>query len=161
MNVGASLLQICVIKNGSVIYTKEHSFGLNSLVNDISAIHMIDRETAERQLLDGTLAGNWVEDTLPIFAANLQQNINRALQVYMSTLHAERPTKILLSGGVATIPPLVDMLKQDLGIELNCFNPFEGMSINPKLDSEKLEKVAPQLAIAAGLASRSFTPWHM
>lgn len=161
VNVGASLLQICVIKNGSVIYTKEHSFGLNSLVNDISAIHMIDRETAERQLLDGTLAGNWVEDTLPIFAANLQQNINRALQVYMSTLHAERPIKILLSGGVATIPPLVDMLKQDLGIELNCFNPFEGMSINPKLDSEKLEKVAPQLAIAAGLASRSFTPWHM
>lgn len=161
VNVGASLLQICVIKNGNVIYTKEHAFGLNQLINDISAIHMVERETAERQLLDGTLSGNWVEDTLPIFAASLQQNINRALQMYMSTLHAERPSKILLSGGAATIEPLVDILKQDLGLEVNCFNPFKNMTINPKLDVERLNKIAPQLAIAAGLASRSFSPWHM
>ena len=161
INVGASLLQICVIKNGDVIYTKEHAFGLNQLINDISAIHMVERETAERQLLDGTLSGNWVEDTLPIFAANLQQNINRALQMYMSTLHAERPTKILFSGGAATIEPLVDILKQDLGLEVDCFNPFSNMSISPKLDATRLSKIAPQLAIAAGLASRSFTPWHM
>ena len=161
VNVGASLLQICVIKDGNVVYTKEHAFGLNHLINDISAIHMMEREEAERQLLDGTLAGNWIEDTLPIFAANLQQNINRALQMYMSTLHAERPTSILLSGGAATIEPLVDILNQDLGLEVNCFNPFSGMTINPKLDTDRLHKIAPQLAIAAGLASRSFTQWHM
>ena len=161
INLGASLLQLCVWQNGEVIYTKEHAFGLNQLINDISAIHMVERETAERQLLDGTLSGNWVEDTLPIFAANLQQNINRALQMYMSTLHAERPTKILFSGGAATIEPLVDILKQDLGLEVDCFNPFSNMSINPKLDATRLSKIAPQLAIAAGLASRSFTPWHM
>jgi type IV pilus assembly protein PilM len=161
VNIGASLLQICVVKNGDVIYTKEHAFGLNNLINDISAIHMVERETAERQLLDGTLTGNWIEDTLPIFAANLQQNINRALQMYMSTLHAERPNSILLSGGAATIAPLVDILNQDLGLEVSCFNPFSQMTINPKLDTTRLEKIAPQLAIAAGLASRSFTPWHM
>ena len=161
VNIGASLLQICVVKNGDVIYTKEHAFGLNNLINDISAIHMVERETAERQLLDGTLTGNWIEDTLPIFAANLQQNINRALQMYMSTLHAERPNSILLSGGAATIAPLVDILNQDLGLEVSCFNPFSKMTINPKLDAARLEKIAPQLAIAAGLASRSFTPWHM
>ena len=161
VNIGASLLQICVVKNGDVIYTKEHAFGLNNLINDISASHMVERETAERQLLDGTLTGNWIEDTLPIFAANLQQNINRALQMYMSTLHAERPNSILLSGGAATIAPLVDILNQDLGLEVSCFNPFSKMTINPKLDAARLEKIAPQLAIAAGLASRSFTPWHM
>lgn len=161
VNIGASLLQICVVKNGDVIYTKEHAFGLNNLINDISAIHMVEREAAERQLLDGTLTGNWIEDTLPIFAANLQQNINRALQMYMSTLHAERPNSILLSGGAATIAPLVDILNQDLGLEVSCFNPFSKMTINPKLDATRLEKIAPQLAIAAGLASRSFTPWHM
>jgi len=161
INVGASLLQVCVVKNGDVIYTKEHAFGLNNLVNDISAIHMIEREAAERQLLDGTLAGNWVEDTLPIFAANLQQSINRALQMYMNTLHVERPQKILLAGGAANIDPLIDILNQDLGLEVVRFNPFAGMTINPKLDAAKLQKLAPQLVIAAGLASRSFTPWHM
>lgn len=161
INVGASLLQVCVVKNGEVIYTKEHAFGLNNLINDISAIHMIEREAAERQLLDGTLSDNWVEDTLPIFAANLQQSINRALQMYMNTLHVERPQKILLTGGAATIEPLLDILNQDLGLEVVRFNPFANMTINPKLDAAKLQKLAPQLVIAAGLASRSFTPWHI
>jgi type IV pilus assembly protein PilM len=124
INVGASLLQICVIKNGDVIYTKEHAFGLNQLINDISAIHMVERETAERQLLDGTLSGNWVEDTLPIFAANLQQNIQRALQMYMSTATCRAPHQILFSGGAPTIEPLVDLLKPDLGLEVDCFHPF-------------------------------------
>lgn len=161
INVGASLLQICVVENDKVIYTKEHTFGLNQLINDVSAIHMVEREVAERQLLDGTLPGNWVEDTLPIFAANLQQSINRALQMYMSTTHADRPTEILLGGGAANIEPLVDILNQDLGLSVISFNPFKDISINPKLDGEKLNKIAPQLTIAAGLASRSFTPWHI
>ena len=161
INVGASLLQICVVKNSNVIYTKEHTFGLNQLINDVSAIHMVEREVAERQLLDGTLPGNWVEDTLPIFAANLQQSINRALQMYMSTTHADRPTEILLSGGAANIEPLVEILNQDLGLSVISFNPFKDISINPKLDSARLNKIAPQLTIAAGLASRSFTPWHI
>lgn len=161
VNIGASLLQVCVWQNGNVIYNKEHAFGLNNLINDLSAIHMVEREEAERQLLDGALPENWVDDTLPIFAANLQQNINRALQMYMSTLNVERPTKLLLSGGGATIAELIEILRQDLALEIDTFNPFEGMAINTKLDAQRLAKIAPQLAIAAGLASRSFVPWHM
>lgn len=161
INVGASLLQVCVVQNGNVTYSKEHAFGLNSLINDLAAIHMIDRDEAERQLLSHTLPSTWVEDTLPIFAANLQQNINRALQMYMSTLHAERPAKILFSGGAAVLSPLIEILQQEFDIEVEVFNPFEGMTTNSKLDSSHLQEVAPQLAIAAGLASRSFTPWHI
>ena len=161
VNVGASLLQICVVKEGNVVYTKEHSYGLDHLVNDISAIHMLDREVAERQLLEGTLAANWIDDTLPIFAANLQQHINRALQMYMTTTHAQRPSKLLLSGGAAIIAPLVDMLNQDLGIEVACFNPFDKMAVNPKINLDQLNNIAPQLVVAAGLASRSFMPWHI
>ena len=35
------------------------------------------------------------------------------------------------------------------------------MKISDKLDAARLTRIAPQLAIAAGLASRSFTTWHM
>ncbi|QJR80548.1 pilus assembly protein PilM [Alteromonas pelagimontana] len=161
INVGASLLQVCVWQNGQVIYSKEHAFGMNALVQDIAAIQMLEREDAEKQLMNGSLPSSWIQDTLPIFTANLQQQINRAIQMYVSTLHASRPDKLLLSGGGATLLPLVEALLQDLGIEVEMFNPFAGMTINPKLDQKRLEELAPQLAIAAGLASRSFTPWHM
>ncbi|MEW9797375.1 type IV pilus assembly protein PilM [Alteromonas sp. CYL-A6] len=161
INVGASLLQVCVWQNGDVIYTKEHAFGLNNLISDLAAIHMVDADEAEKQLLDDSLPANWVEDTLPIFAANLQQHINRALQMYVTATHASQPKKLLLSGGAATIAPLIDILRQDLDLDVEVFNPFSGMTINPKIDADKLAEVAPQLAIAAGLASRSFVPWHI
>lgn len=161
INIGASLIQLSVWDNGSVVYNKEHAFGLNHLINDISAIQMLDREDAERQLLEGTLPKNWIEDTLPIFAANLLQNINRAIQMYVTTLHTQRPESVLLTGGAASIEPLVEILKQDLGLEVETFNPFKTMTINPKLDQERLARIAPQLTIAAGLASRSFVSWHM
>ncbi len=161
VNIGASLLQVCVWEKGEVIYTKEHAFGTNMLIQDLAAIHMIEREEAEKQLLNNTLPANWVDDTLPIFSANLQQQINRALQMYMSSFHTDRPANILLSGGGAAMIPLVDTLQQDLGINVDIFNPFSGMKINSKLDKEKLASVAPQFAIAAGLASRSFSPWHI
>ncbi|HAU28319.1 MAG TPA: pilus assembly protein PilM [Alteromonas australica] len=161
INIGASLLQVCVLHHGQVVYNKEHGFGLNHLINDISAIHMIERDDVERQLLDGTLSAQWQDDTLPLFASNLQQNINRALQMYMSTLHAERPAKLLMTGGAATLTPLIDILQQDLALDIEAFNPFSTMKISDKLDAARLSRIAPQLAIAAGLASRSFTTWHM
>ncbi|MDO6473806.1 type IV pilus assembly protein PilM [Alteromonas sp. 1_MG-2023] len=161
INLGASLLQICVWQNGEVIYTKEHAFGMNMLIQDLAAINMMEPDEVEKQILLGTLPGNWQQDTLPIFAANLQQQIQRAIQMYVSTLHGDRPEKIVLAGGGATIPELVESLRQDLGMEIEVFNPFEGMTVNPKLDQEKLAALAPQLALAAGLASRSFSEWHM
>lgn len=161
INLGASLLQLCVWQSGEVIYTKEHAFGTNMLMQDLAAINMLDAEEVEKQVLAGSLPGNWEQDTLPIFAANLQQQINRAIQMYVSTLHAERPEQILLCGGGATIPSLVEALRQDLGMEVDVFNPFEDMTINPKLNLDRLNQIAPQLALAAGLASRSFSEWHM
>ena len=161
INIGATLLQVCVWQNNEVIYAKEHTFGMGMLVQDISVIQMLDKEEAERQLLAKTLTGNWQQETLPIFTANLVQQINRALQMYISTTHAERPSKLLLSGGGATLPALTDALQQDLGLDIEIFNPFANMQIGEKIDAQRLHDVAPQLAIAAGLASRSFDTWHM
>ena len=161
LNIGASLLQVCVWHDGSTVYTKEHTFGVDSLLQDLSLVHMLDRKDTEEQLINNTLPSNWISDTLPVFAANLQQQINRALQMYMTTMQASRPEKIVLVGAGAVIPALVDTLQQDLGIEVEVFNPFANIKISDKLNTEQVEQVAPLLAIAAGLASRGMSRWHM
>ncbi|HCB17298.1 MAG TPA: pilus assembly protein PilM [Alteromonas sp.] len=161
INIGASLLQVCIWDNGKTVYTKEHTFGVDSLLQDLSLVHMLDRKDTEEQLINNTLPSNWISDTLPIFAANLQQQINRALQMYMSTMQTERPEKIVLTGAGAVIPALVDTLQQDLGIEVEVFNPFTNIKISDKLNTEQVKQVGPLLAIAAGLASRGMSRWHM
>lgn len=161
INLGASLLQMCVLKNGQVQYSKEHNFGMDVLVQDLAVIHNIERGEAEKQLLNKQLPENWRTDTYPIFLANLQQQISRALQVYISTTHAPRPASLVISGGGAALANLCDDLSNELGIEVVLFNPFANMSHNDKIPAERLAALAPSLAIAAGLASRSFDQWHM
>ena len=95
------------------------------------------------------------------FLANLQQNINRAIQVYISASGANRPNLLLICGGGAHLTSLTEDLTADLSMEVLCFNPFAAMDVAEKINFRDFEQVLPQLVIAAGLASRSFQPWHI
>ncbi|MFC3093750.1 type IV pilus assembly protein PilM [Alteromonas sediminis] len=161
INIGASLLQVCVVDNNEVVYSKEHSFGMNMLLQDISMMHMMEKDEIEHKLVTQTMTGTWEEDTLPIFVANCQQQINRAIQMYMSTTHAQMPKKLVVSGGGGVLPALVDALNNDLDMDVEAFNPFANMTLADKLDSDHVQSIGPQFAIAAGLASRSFYSWHI
>lgn len=161
ISIGASMLQLCCVHDGIVTYTKEHPFGMNKFVQDISVIHNIAMQEVEEQIAAGTAPDNWFTDTFPLFLATLQQQIQRVLQMYASTTHQPQPTQILLAGGAAVTPQITQELSKELGIEVTIFNPFESASIAEKVNTETLIKIAPQLAIAAGLASRGFLKWHI
>lgn len=161
INIGATQLQLCTVKNGRVIYTKDHSFGMDVLIKDLSMLYSQERSQIEQQLNEDTLPETWKQDSYPMFLANLQQHINRAIQVYISATSAVRPTSILICGGGGHLSSLTEDLSADLGIEVSAFNPFANMSINEKISKAALDLVTPQLVIAAGLANRSFQPWHI
>jgi type IV pilus assembly protein PilM len=161
MSVGSSMLQLCFVKDGLVTYSKDYPFGMNKFVQDLSVIHSLDIQEIEEQLALGTAPEAWFNDTLPLFISALQQQIQRALQMYSSSTHELQPSKILLAGGAAVLPSIAEELSKDLGIEIQSFNPLLRASISDKLNAEELIKLSPQLAIAIGLASRGFNEWHM
>lgn len=161
INIGASLLQVCVIDKGEVIYSKEHSFGMNMLLQDIAMMHMMEKDDVESGMVSNTLADSWKNDTLPIFMANCTQQISRAIQMYKTTTHAQSPAKLIVAGGGACIPELVEALNNDLEMDVEHFNPFSEMTLTEGLDKENIHALAPQYAIAVGLATRSFSSWHM
>jgi type IV pilus assembly protein PilM len=161
INIGASHLQICAVKDGQVTYTKNHNFGMDALIQDLTMLYSQERSQIEQQLTDGTLPETWKQDVYPMFLANLQQNINRALQVYVSASGETRPSSLLICGGGGYIKSLPDDLTADLGIEVICFNPFTNMLIAENINQGDLEQVTGQLIIATGLASRSFQVCHI
>jgi type IV pilus assembly protein PilM len=161
VNIGASHLQLCAVKNGQVIYTKDHNFGMDALIKDLTMLYSQERTQIEQQLTDGTLPETWKQDAYPMFLANLQQNINKAIQVYISATGQARPTSLLICGGGGHLTSLPEDLTADLGIEVILFNPFSSMQKAESIDPSFLEQVSSQLIIAAGLASRSFAPWHI
>ncbi len=161
INVGASHLQMCAVKNGQVIYTKDHNFGMDALIQDLSVLYSQERSQIEQQLTDGTLPEAWKQDAYPMFLANLQQNINRAIQLYISASKEARPSSLLICGGAGHLTSLPEDLTADLGIDVTFFNPFADMAKAESVNQGELEQVSGQLIIAAGLASRSFQPWHI
>jgi type IV pilus assembly protein PilM len=161
INIGASHLQMCAVKDGQVIYTKDHNFGMDALIQDLTMLYSQERSQIEQQLTDGTLPEAWKQDAYPMFLANLQQNINRAIQLYISASSEARPSSLLICGGAGHLTSLPEDLTADLGIEVTFFNPFADMAVAEGINQGGFEQVSGQLIIAAGLASRSFQPWHI
>lgn len=160
VNVGASLLQLTVIQNSEVIYAKEHGFGLNKLNQDLSLIYGVEVQEVETQIANQTAPEDWFTESVPSFFASLQQQIQRALQMYTATTHKAMPAKIFLTGGVANLPNAKEELDKELSADVELFNPFSEMDIHDKIDSEKLLSIAPQLTIAVGLATRKLEAWQ-
>lgn len=160
INIGASQIQFCALKNGQVVYNKDHSFGIDSLVKELCITYSQDRNIIEQQMLANALPSTWRQDCYPMFLANLQQQISRAVQMYVTTTHAPRPVAILISGGASNLAGLSTDLEQELGMEVTVFNPLANMSIDPKSNLQ-LSELSPHFAIAAGLATRSFNSCHI
>lgn len=161
ISIGASQLQFTAIEDGKVTYSKEHSFGLDSLVRDLALVYGMEPAEVEKQLVANALPEGWRQQNWPIFLANLQQQITRALQMYVTSSGRERPQKLVIAGGGAAIPDIAADLEQELSMDVQVFNPFEHMQYADQVNRENVQQVAPQLAIAAGLASRSFDSWHI
>jgi type IV pilus assembly protein PilM len=115
----------------------------------------------DRQLISGNLPSGWRENNYPPFLANLQQSISRALQTYVSTTQKNRPEAIYVTGGIANLEGLCEDLSADLSMTVELFDPFSEMKISDKALAKNIQGFAPQLTIAAGLASRSFNSWHL
>lgn len=160
VNVGASLLQLCVVTNGEVIYAKEHAFGLNKLNQDLSLIYAVELSEVEAQLASNSAPQEWFTESLPSFVASLQQQVQRALQMYTATTHKNMPTSICLTGGITNLPNISEELERELSIPVELFDPFKNMTISDKVNAEKLMTIAPQMTIAVGLATRKLEAWQ-
>ena len=80
--------------------------------------------------------------------------------MFVATTHKSMPENILLTGGAANLPNLASALGSDMGMNVTLFNPFEHIDIDQNIKSEALTKIAPQLTIAAGLATRRLSQWQ-
>lgn len=160
INVGASLLQLTVVQANEVIYAKEHAFGLNKLNQDLSLIYGIELAEVESQIANNNAPEEWFVESVPSFYASLQQQIQRALQMYTATTHKPMPEKIYLSGGIGNLPNVSEELEKELSIDVILFNALSDMQVSDGINSEKLLSIAPQLSIAVGLATRKLEAWQ-
>jgi type IV pilus assembly protein PilM len=65
-------------------------------------------------------------------------------------------SKLYLAGGTASLQGLSAMVSEEIGVPTEVANPFVNMQVAPKVNAARLQKDAPCLLKACGLAQRSF-----
>jgi type IV pilus assembly protein PilM len=81
--------------------------------------------------------------------------IRRSFDFFRSSSHSDTIHRVVLSGGCARLPGLVEYLSENLEIPCELANPLRNIKADPKtFDPEYLGVIAPQLAVSVGLALR-------
>jgi len=84
--------------------------------------------------------------------------IQKTFDFFRASAAGEHIEKIYLAGGSSKVPGLVEGLRQEFSMPVELFNPFQ--RVMPPADgtgAELIEQNAGQLAVAVGLALRSFS----
>lgn len=154
VDIGANAVTLYVLRDGRTLYTREQTFGGKQLLEMIQMHCSLSPAEAERALRQGELPDNYATDVLPGFREQLVDQINRSLQFFFSSSHYNDVDHIVLAGGVSVLEGLAAALEDSAGTPVVVADPFRDVTVADSINNEALQRNAPALMIASGLAMR-------
>jgi type IV pilus assembly protein PilM len=158
VNIGASVMNIHIVKGGNFWFTRDISTGGNRYTETIQRDLNLSYEAAERakrgEAVEGVNPGALAE-VINTMNGELAAEIGRSFDYFRSTSTQETIDRVLLSGGTAKLPGLAPFLSERLGVPVELLDPFRQIHVNPKAVSPDLiAEVGPQATVVVGLAIR-------
>ena len=154
--VGALTTSMQVIRNDEVLYDRDQAFGGAQLSQLIVRQYGFSAEEAESKKRNGDLPDDYSTAVLRPFVDSLSQEIGRALQFFFTSTPHNRVDHIMLAGGSAPLPGLIEAVTQHTGFPCSVVNPFDGMEIGSSVRMKKMVREAPSYLTSCGLAMRRF-----
>lgn len=160
VDIGATMTLLSVTNAGKHTYSRDQIFGSEQYTRSIISYYNMSFEEAENAKTSGELPPNYTFEVLAPFHTILVQQIRRAIQMFLTSSGHEKVDYLVISGGSALVEGVQELLAEELGIHTVVATPFAHMKLAKNIDEEMLA-LAPQFMVAAGLALRSFSPWHI
>ena len=113
-------------------------------------------EEAEAKKRSGELPDDYASAVLSPFVESMAQEIGRALQFFFTSTPHNRIDQVLLAGGSAALPGLIEAVSQQSSFSCAVLNPFEGMEMGSAVRLKKMVREAPSYLTSCGLAMRRF-----
>ncbi len=156
VDVGTTMMNLNVLRNGQSIYMREQPFGGNTLTQEIQRAFGMSPEDAEAAKRTGGLPDNYDVEVLAPFMDTLGLEVARALQFFFTSTQFNQVNHILLAGGCAAIPGIDEVVTRRTSVSSMVANPFANMALSSKIRPKNLATDAPSLMVACGLAMRRF-----
>jgi len=158
VDVGATMMNVNVLRNGQSIYMREQPFGGTQLTQEIQNRFGLSPEEAEAAKRAGGLPENYESEVLQPFMDMLGLEVARALQFFFTSTQFNQVNHIVLSGGCAAIPGIDAAVTKRTQVNTVIANPFANMALSSRIKPKSLTQDAPSLMVACGLAMRRFDP---
>jgi type IV pilus assembly protein PilM len=156
VDIGSTTTSFSVLHDNSTVYTREQIFGGKQLTEEIQRRYGLTFDEANLAKKQGGLPDDYVIEVLDPFQEAIVQQISRSMQFFFSSSQFTELNHIVLAGGCAASPGLVQKVEEKLSIPTIVANPFINMSISSKVSVPAIQADAPSLMIGCGLALRSF-----
>ena len=158
LNIGASIMNVNVVKGGISVFNRDIGAGGNQYTDAIQKDLNLSFEQAEALKKGEQVEGASPESLQPILQAvseNIAMEVQKTFDFFRATSQEDRIDQIYLSGGTAKVHGLRELLSERFGAPVEMLNPFLNVRYSEKdFDAGVIEELAPSAAIAVGLAVR-------
>ncbi len=159
INVGASVTNINVVKNGMSVFSRDFAQGGNAITEAIQSNLGLTFDEAEKIKIGGRGGDAGAEsafrEQLLVYAEPLCQEIERSVDYFRSTYGGGAIKYALLAGGGAKLPGMAAALTERLSIRTEVANPFRKIGYNEKnIAPSLIDNIGPAAAVGVGLALR-------
>jgi type IV pilus assembly protein PilM len=159
LNIGASIMNINIVRGGVPLFTRDVSVGGNQYTDTLQKELDLSFEDAEKLKMGQEFANVSAEvkaSHIRSVSDILLLEIQKTFDFFRQTATGENIQRIYVAGGTARIEGLVDLLKQEFNIPVEILDPFRRIAVPKNVDPEMVRDLGPRMTVAVGLALRSF-----
>lgn len=160
LNIGASTLNINIVRDETPLFTRDVSVGGNQYTDTLQKELDLSFDDAEMLKQGRPVTNVSPEAAIPHLrpvSEILLLEIQKTFDFFRQTTSQEDIQAIYLAGGTAKVTGLLELLKEEFKVPIEMMDPFRRVNINPaRFDVAYAAEVAPRVCVAMGLALRSF-----
>jgi len=152
VNIGASTINMNILKGGISVFTRDSAVGSNLHTEALQREFNLTYETAERLKKGEAVENVSPQDALSVMDLASEEiigEVKRSLEYFHEDIN-----EVILSGGCALVKDFPKLLAEKIGIEVKVMEPLKNIKIPKRFDITYIEEMVPMAVVAAGLALR-------
>jgi type IV pilus assembly protein PilM len=158
VNMGAAVTNINILARGQTVFWRDISFGGNQFTEALQREYNLSFDQAESLKRGQAVERYSPAEARPVLDAvsgEMAAEVQKTFDFFAAT-SAEGPVdELVVSGGCALTPNLLQILRERFGVPVELMDPFRRVQFRESdFDAEWLRSVAPMLAVTVGLAIR-------
>lgn len=158
VNMGATFSNLTMMVGSRSVFWRDISWGANRFTDKLMEDWALGREEAEDVKRGKDAGGHNPEEVQPSLMATADafaDELSRTIDFFRSSFKVDRLDRVLLAGGGALTPGLLDVLQDRLRVSVDRLNPLQSVEIDGRtVDPGTVRELGCAASVVVGLALR-------